>query len=271
MQLEQRYRLPSSARMPAAACYEDCLWERPVHPPLPLAAKSLFDCLAALAAIVVAAPVMGLLAVLVRCTSPGPAIYSQLRIGYQGKLFYLYKFRSMYHDCEKNTGPVWTSQNDSRVTPLGKILRMTYLDELPQLFNVLSGQMSLVGPRPERPEITAQFRREFPRDYYQRLSVKPGITGLAQVRQPADLDVDDVRRKLHYDLLYVRRMSLWLDLKLIVGTITCIVWRSQEAQHRRRRPRTQRPIDDAPRSAIERQSRINGEQLTPLADPIMAG
>ena len=118
-----------------------------------------------------------LLVVIVRLTSRGPAIYTQIRIGQHGRLFRVYKIRSMYHNCEKGTGAVWASRNDGRITPLGKLLRKLYLDELPQLFNILRGQMSLVGPRPERPEITARLRREFPQDYYERLKVRPGLPG----------------------------------------------------------------------------------------------
>lgn len=196
--------------------------------------KDVFDRGVALAGLIVAAPIMAVVAILVRCTSSGPAIYAQLRIGYHGKLFHCYKFRSMYHNCEKTSGAVWAARNDSRITPLGKILRATYLDELPQLFNVLMGEMSLVGPRPERPEITAKLRRQFPHDYYKRLLVKPGITGLAQINQHSDLDIADVRRKLHYDLLYVRQMSLWLDIKTIIGTVSPIVTRSHQSPQRRR-------------------------------------
>ena len=186
-------------------------------------AKHLLDRGVGTVALVLSSPLMLIVWILVRLTSSGPAIYAQTRIGLNGKLFYLYKFRSMYDNCEKKTGPVWASQNDSRVTPLGKIMRISYLDELPQLFNVVRGEMSLVGPRPERPEITARLRRQFPQDYYVRLLVKPGITGLAQIYQRADTNVDDVRRKLHYDLLYVRRASIWLDIKTIVRTVLMIV------------------------------------------------
>ncbi|MBI3838014.1 MAG: sugar transferase [Planctomycetia bacterium] len=267
------YRTPRlrSAQELAVECQEDCLWERPAHSALRVATKNLFDRLVALVAIVMAAPAMGLLAVMVRLSSPGPAIYSQLRIGYQGKLFYFYKFRSMYQDCEKTSGPVWAARNDSRITPLGRTLRMTYLDELPQLFNVLFGQMSLVGPRPERPEITAKLRREFPDGYYKRLLVKPGITGLAQIRQAADLQVEDVRHKLQYDLLYVRRMSLWLDVKLMLGTLTRILRHSQDERRSRRRSHTQRPMDNLPRLVLERNARFNREELiNPSVHPVIS-
>ena len=199
-----------------------------------IAMKNLFDRSLALVGLIVAAPIMGMVALLVRLTSRGPAVYAQLRIGYHGKLFHCYKFRSMYHECEKSSGAVWASRNDSRITPLGKILRATYLDELPQLLNVLMGDMSMVGPRPERPEITAKLRRQFPNDYYKRLLVKPGITGLAQINQHSDLDISDVRRKLHYDLLYVRNMSLWLDIKTMLGTLSPILTRSHQTRNRRR-------------------------------------
>ncbi len=213
-------------------------------------AKELIDRSAALVGLIITAPVLLLLFLLVRLTSRGPAIYAQLRVGRRGQLFHLYKIRSMYHNCERGTGPVWASTNDNRVTPLGKILRATYLDELPQLFNVLKGDMSLVGPRPERPEIMARLRRQFPHDYYGRVLVKPGITGLAQIHQAADIDVDDVRRKLHYDLLYVRRACVWLDLKTIFGTVWMIVT-PRKRRTAKSRVRAEQVADVAPISCQE--------------------
>ena len=139
-----------------------------------------------------------------RLTSPGPAIYTQKRLGKDGVPFTIYKLRTMRHDCERATGPRWAARRDSRVTPVGRVLRALHLDELPQFWNVLRGDMSLVGPRPERPEIAAVLTQSIP-DYPLRLAVRPGLTGLAQVQFPADTDLESVRRKLDADLRYIDR------------------------------------------------------------------
>ena len=123
----------------------------------------------------------------------------------------------MYHDCEAVSGIKWATAHDPRVTPLGRILRRTHIDELPQLWNVLRGEMSLVGPRPERPEIVTSLQRAIP-GYWGRLSVKPGVTGLAQIQLPPDVDLESVRNKLVLDLEYVERLGPWLDLRILVGT-----------------------------------------------------
>jgi lipopolysaccharide/colanic/teichoic acid biosynthesis glycosyltransferase len=155
--------------------------------------------------------------VLVRLTSRGPAFYSQTRLGLHGRPFKIFKIRTMYHDCERLTGPQWSRPGDPRVTPIGRILRATHIDELPQLWNVLRGEMSLVGPRPERPELAAGLERELP-GYQDRLAVRPGVAGLAQVQLPPDIDIESVRRKLACDKYYIRHLTLWLDLRIIVGT-----------------------------------------------------
>src|SRR5262249_14297707 len=131
--------------------------------------------------------------------------------------FRIYKLRTMTHNCEKISGARWSTPGDTRITWLGRFLRRTHLDELPQLWNVLKGDMSLVGPRPERPEFLPELERAVPR-YRERLHVKPGVTGLAQVQLPADVDVASVRRKVAYDLHYIRRLGFWLDLRLIACT-----------------------------------------------------
>jgi lipopolysaccharide/colanic/teichoic acid biosynthesis glycosyltransferase len=166
---------------------------------------------------------MAVIALLVKLTSRGPAIYSQTRVGRGGRPFRIYKFRTMWHECERHSGPRWCSQGDPRVTPLGRFLRWTHLDELPQLWNVVRGDMSLVGPRPERPEFTPMLERSLPR-YRDRLHVRPGVTGLAQVHLPPDTDLASVRRKLTYDLYYVERRTLWLDLRLIASTALVMVF-----------------------------------------------
>lgn len=161
-------------------------------------------------------PLMVLLGVLVRLTSRGPAIYRQTRVGKHGKPFELYKLRSMVRDAEKD-GPKWAAQKDSRVTLLGRLLRKFHLDELPQLFNVLKGEMALVGPRPERPEFVEELRKKIP-DYMRRLEVLPGITGLAQLNLPPDTNLESVRRKLVLDLEYIRSAGIWMDLSIILCT-----------------------------------------------------
>jgi lipopolysaccharide/colanic/teichoic acid biosynthesis glycosyltransferase len=167
--------------------------------------------------LVLTGPVIVTAMLLIRLTSRGPSLYSQTRLGQGGRPFAIYKLRTMYHDCERLTGPRWSLPGDPRVTPVGRILRATHIDELPQLWNILRGEMSLVGPRPERPEIAAGLERALP-DYRGRLRARPGVTGLAQVQLPPDIDIESVRRKLAYDLYYIRRASPWLDLRLMAGT-----------------------------------------------------
>jgi lipopolysaccharide/colanic/teichoic acid biosynthesis glycosyltransferase len=176
--------------------------------------KAALDFTAALALFVLSAPLLLVLALLVRLTSRGPAFYTQIRVGRHGRPFKIYKLRTMTHACERQTGPRWSPPGDSRVTPFGRFLRKTHLDELPQLLNVLKGDMSLVGPRPERPEFFPALEQEIPR-YRERLQVRPGVTGLAQVQLPPDTDLDSVRRKLAYDLYYIRHLGPWLDLRII--------------------------------------------------------
>jgi lipopolysaccharide/colanic/teichoic acid biosynthesis glycosyltransferase len=179
--------------------------------------KRALDVAGALALLALAGPVMLLAALLVKLTSRGPAFYSQTRLGLHGRPFTLYKIRSMHHDCERHSGPRWCRPGDPRVMPLGRFLRKTHIDELPQLWNVLRGDMSLVGPRPERPEFVPQLERAILR-YRDRLLVAPGLTGLAQVQLPPDSDLESVRVKLAYDLWYVQRHGLWLDLRIAAAT-----------------------------------------------------
>jgi lipopolysaccharide/colanic/teichoic acid biosynthesis glycosyltransferase len=164
-----------------------------------------------------ALPVILLGALLVKLSSPGPAFYSQTRVGRNGRRFTIYKLRSMRHDCEKHSGPQWSTAGDSRITPMGRFLRRTHIDELPQFWNVLRGEMAIVGPRPERPEFIPQLSEALPL-YRARLLVRPGVTGLAQVQLPPDTDLESVRRKLTYDLYYIQHRHFWLDLKLFVST-----------------------------------------------------
>lgn len=180
--------------------------------------KLMCDYIVACVLLIVAAPLILILMGFVRLTSRGPAIYRQKRLGRNGKPFMIYKIRSMAHDCERVSGPRWATAGDSRITPVGVILRRTHLDELPQLWNVLRGEMSLIGPRPERPEFTVQLERALP-DYRERTRIRPGITGLAQVQLPADSDLESVRRKLACDLLYIERMNPALDLCILAATL----------------------------------------------------
>jgi lipopolysaccharide/colanic/teichoic acid biosynthesis glycosyltransferase len=176
--------------------------------------KRALDWTCAAILLILAAPVMVLTAMLVKWTSPGPAFYTQRRLGLNGRPFTIYKLRTMQHNCESLTGPRWCVPGDPRVTPLGKLLRKTHLDELPQLLNVLWGDMSLIGPRPERPEFLPELETTFPR-YRERLAVRPGITGLAQVQLPPDVDVTEVCHKLACDIYYTQRLTFGLDLRLL--------------------------------------------------------
>jgi lipopolysaccharide/colanic/teichoic acid biosynthesis glycosyltransferase len=171
----------------------------------------------ALAMLVITAPIILLVIFLVRLTSRGPVFYTQKRVGQDGRCFSIYKIRTMRLDSEPD-GPRWCVPGDPRVTPLGRVLRLTHLDELPQLVNILQGDMALIGPRPERPEIVAGLERVFP-DYPRRHRVRPGLTGLAQVLQAPDTDLATVRRKLHYDLHYLDHWNFWLDLRILLGTV----------------------------------------------------
>lgn len=177
--------------------------------------KRLFDVAVSLGVLAITLPLMLLIAISICLTSPGPVFYVQKRAGLGGKPFRLIKFRTMVEGAEGITGPVLATENDPRVTGVGKILRATRLDELPQFFNVLKGNMSIVGPRPERPFFVNQFEEALPA-YRYRLKVKPGITGLAQVEGKYDTKTAD---KLRYDLYYIRNYSLLLDLQLIMQTL----------------------------------------------------
>lgn len=180
-------------------------------------AQRSLDVVVCMVAFVVAAPVIALAMLAVKCTSRGPALYTQVRLGRFGLPFQIYKIRSMRSDSEKD-GAQWCRKGDSRVTRIGAFLRVTHIDELPQIWNILCGQMSLVGPRPERPEFVVALAEALPR-YRQRLSVRPGLTGLAQVQLPPDTDLESVRRKLLYDLHYIEAGTAWMDLRLIVATL----------------------------------------------------
>jgi lipopolysaccharide/colanic/teichoic acid biosynthesis glycosyltransferase len=187
-----------------------------------LGLKRTFDFLVALTLFLIALPIMALTLLLVKLTSRGPALYSQVRLGKDARPFSIYKVRTMYQDAERISGAAWSTPGDSRITPLGRFLRKTHLDELPQLWNVLRGDMSMVGPRPERPEFVPQLEQAIP--YYRaRLLVRPGVTGLAQVQLPPDTDLDSVRIKLAYDIEYIQKLSFLLDIKICWATALHVV------------------------------------------------
>jgi sugar transferase (PEP-CTERM system associated) len=189
-----------------------------------LVVKRLLDIVVALVGLVVSAPLLLLVAVAVKASSDGPVLYHQRRVGERGRVFTLHKFRSMRVDAEASSGAVWSRQGDTRTTTVGRFLRTMRLDELPQFWNVLRGDMSLVGPRPERPEFIEQLTRQIP--YYgQRHVVKPGLTGWAQVRYDYGSSVEDSMEKLQYDLFYIKNMSLTMDLLIALITVKTIVSR----------------------------------------------
>jgi lipopolysaccharide/colanic/teichoic acid biosynthesis glycosyltransferase len=179
--------------------------------------KTVLDFVAALLLLVPAVPLILIAGLLVKVTSRGPIFYTQRRVGRAGRIFTIYKIRTMVHDCESLTGPRWAIPGDPRVIRVGQFLRLTHLDELPQLVNVLRGDMSLIGPRPERPEFLPGLERALP-SYRSRLNVRPGVTGLAQIKLAPDTDLSSVRRKLAYDLHYVQEVSFWLDLRILICT-----------------------------------------------------
>ena len=193
-------------------------------PPSLVAMKRVLDVSAAGVGMVLAAPLMLAVATLIKLVSRGPALYRQQRVGEHGQVFTLYKFRSMRTDAEANTGAVWARDNDDRIIPGGKFIRKTRLDELPQLWNVLRGNMSFVGPRPERPEFVGELTRAIP-FYGQRHVVKPGITGWAQVRYSYGSTVDDAMEKLQYDLFYIKNLTVALDLFIIFLTVKTVILR----------------------------------------------
>jgi len=184
--------------------------------------KRTTDIYGSIIGLVVLSPVIVLAAVLIRLTSRGKILYSQVRVGKDGKNFEMYKFRTMKIDAEKDSGPVWACSNDTRLTPVGKFLRQTHIDEIPQFVNVIRGEMSIVGPRPERPAFVERFKQEIS-GYTKRLDVKPGITGLAQVWHRYDETINDVRIKIKYDILYIRKVSFWTDVRILARTVRVVL------------------------------------------------
>lgn len=205
-------------------------------------ARRILNVVVAVLGIILTLPLWLCIALAIKLTSRGPILYTQTRIGVDsratgiqrddprrkhdmgGRPFLIYKFRTMSVDAEAKTGPVWAQKNDSRVTPLGRFLREYRLDELPQLLNVLRGEMNVVGPRPERPTIFADLRDQIP-GYQRRQLTKPGITGHAQINLEYDGSIDDVRQKVAYDLEYIERAGFWEDLKIMANTIPVMLFR----------------------------------------------
>jgi exopolysaccharide biosynthesis polyprenyl glycosylphosphotransferase len=185
--------------------------------------KRISDVTVSLLILIVTLPLNILVAILIKLDSRGPILFKQDRIGMNNKEFKIYKFRSMFLDAEKNTGPVWSKKDDPRVTRVGKILRQLRIDEIPQFFNVLKGEMSLVGPRPERPYFVEMLAEKLPY-YKRRLKVRPGITGWAQVKHKYDESIEDVKVKLRYDLFYIENMSLRMDIKILARTILVVIF-----------------------------------------------
>ena len=181
--------------------------------------KELIDLIGGAFFLLALSPVMLLCAVLIKLADPaGPVLYRQVRVGLNGRLFTLCKLRTMYVDAEAHGRAVRAGQDDPRIIPVCRWMRRSHVDELPQLLNIIRGEMSLVGPRPERPELFEELSRHMP-NFEQRLAVKPGLTGLAQVKNGYDTDLQSVRRKLEFDLQYIEKMSLGLDCKLLVSTV----------------------------------------------------
>ena len=184
--------------------------------------KRIIDITFSIIGIILSCPLLLVAAILIKLTSKGPILFTQVRVGKDGKNFEIYKLRTMRIDAEKETGPVWAAKNDSRLIPVGKFLRKSRIDEIPQFINVLKGDMSIIGPRPERPVFVERFVKEIP-DYEKRLLVKPGITGLAQVWHKYDETLEDVKKKIRYDLLYIRKLSLWTDFKIALNTFRVVL------------------------------------------------
>lgn len=205
----------------------------------------LFERFAAVLLLVLVSPVLLVAAAAVKLSCPrAPVFYRQLRVGLErrgesrhsfagedrrstpgrGRPFMIWKFRTMIPDAELKTGPVWAAEDDPRITPLGKFLRKTRIDEIPQLFNVIAGEMSLIGPRPERPFFVEQLSQTIP-EYPQRLRVAPGITGLAQVHRAYDVDETDVKKKVQYDMFYVKNRNLRMKIKIAARTVDVVLHR----------------------------------------------
>ena len=180
--------------------------------------KRVLDLIIAIPCLMIFSPFWLIISIIIKLDSSGPVLYKQKRIGENNTTFTIRKFRSMFYDAEKDSGPVWVADEDPRITRAGAWLRRFRLDEIPQLVNVIKGEMSIVGPRPERPFFIDKLMHEFP-FYYRRHKVRPGITGWSQIKQPYDRDIDDVRKKLKFDFYYIENLSFSLDVKILASTL----------------------------------------------------
>jgi len=187
-----------------------------------LGLRRMIDLLGSIFLLVMLFPLFILVALAIKIESPGSIFYSQQRAGKKGKSFRIYKFRSMVQGAEQKSGPVWAQKNDPRITAVGNFLRKSRIDELPQLLNIFKGDMSFIGPRPERPFFVESFKQQIP-FYVNRLSYKPGVTGWAQVKWGYDETIDDVKEKLKFDLYYVNKRTIWLDVKIILLTFQTVL------------------------------------------------
>jgi len=183
--------------------------------------KRYSDLILSIFGLTITLPILALAAILIKLNSKGPVLYKQDRVGKGGKVFEIYKLRTMRIDAENGTGAVWAKKNDPRITLVGRLLRKAHIDEIPQLFNVIKGEMSIIGPRPERPEMVRDLKTLI-LDYEKRLQVTPGITGFAQVWHKYDETLKDVKKKIKYDLLYVKKMCLWVDIRIMVQTFVAV-------------------------------------------------
>jgi exopolysaccharide biosynthesis polyprenyl glycosylphosphotransferase len=184
--------------------------------------KRVTDLIIACTLISVTLPFLAFFALTIKLDSSGPVFYQQERVGLGGRRFMLMKFRSMVRDAEPDGQPVWAAERDLRITRVGRFLRCTRLDELPQLFNVLRGDMSMIGPRPERPYFVDQLNKAIP-SFSERLTVNPGITGWAQVKYPYSASIKDAHKKLSYDLYYIRNRSIVLDFIILLCTVRVVI------------------------------------------------
>ncbi len=221
-----------TGRTPLDLINEEYLMQASLESALPVyrRIKSVIDIVIAMFALIILSPLALVIVALTKLTSPSsPVFYSQVRVGRFGKEFRIHKFRTMRHGAEAQTGAVWAAERDPRITRLGHVLRRFRLDEIPQFVNILKGEMSIVGPRPERPELTAQLAKRIP-FYDERENVMPGLTGWAQIRYPYGSTVEDAAHKLEYDLYYMKHLSFSLDLQIILMTLRIVVL-GKEREH----------------------------------------
>lgn len=225
--------------------------------------KPFFELVLTLMCLGLILPLLATIALLILVLDGRPIFYRQLRVGKNQSRFFIWKFRTMRPDAEKGTGPVWSSKSDSRVTQIGRWLRATHLDELPQIFNVIVGHMHLVGPRPERPEFVENLSKDIP-GYHRRHLVRPGITGLAQVMQGYDSCIDDVSRKVSLDVTYIRSATLFRDIKILFLTVPYVVGEVWSVFLRKMRAREQKApaamvIESAQKSDLSLELQIQQE------------